>query len=76
MIGGVTQTRDLQRAHKQRELGSKRNELIEIYDEAKVFVERTKANVERSNMEAVEKAWRLEQENIQNRIDQAQRTFE
>jgi hypothetical protein len=73
MIAGITKNRNLQKDHKKRQLESKRKELVEIYDEAKNFVDKARTNIEKSNMAAFETQWRLEQDKVQEQIDLAQR---
>lgn len=76
LLSGLIQNRDLQKTQIERKVGNRRKELIQIYDEAKEFVDQTKENAEESNVAAFEKQWRKDQDEIQRKMDEARQMLE
>lgn len=70
LLDGVIRNRDIDKARVEKVLQCKKKELINIYNEAKGFVEMSKENVERSPIASFEKQWRKKQETIQEQLDE------
>lgn len=76
MLANVSIARNSQKARIQKELGAKKHELVEIYNDAKTYVDKVQKNVEKSGTTGFEQGWKKQQASIQKHIDEACQAME